>query len=73
MQPAAAGRQQFRKDSLRGGSQVLWTLVVVFFVLWILGLVDVFPVGGWVWLFFVIWVVALIASLATRGGTRTAQ
>ncbi|HSM84589.1 MAG TPA: DUF5670 family protein [Candidatus Limnocylindrales bacterium] len=43
---------------------MLWTIVVIFFVLWLLGLASVYSIGGWIWLFFVIWIVALIAQFA---------
>ena len=54
---------------------MLWTLAVIFFVLWILGLVGVYGVGAWIWLFFAIWIISLIAQLASgRGrGTSTVQ
>jgi hypothetical protein len=44
---------------------MLWTLAVIFFILWVLGLVHVFAIGAWIWLFFVIWVICLIARLAS--------
>jgi len=50
---------------------MLWTLAVIFFILWILGLAKLFAIGAWLWLFFVIWVVSLIVQLATRGRGRT--
>jgi len=45
---------------------MLWTIAVIFFILWVLGLVKVFAIGAWLWLFFVVWVVSLIAQMATR-------
>jgi len=50
---------------------MLWTLVAVFFTLWILGLGNVYTIGAWIWLFFVIWVIALIAAIVTHGRTAT--
>ncbi len=44
---------------------MLWTLAVIFFILWVLGLAHVFAIGAWIWLFFAIWVILLIAQLAT--------
>ncbi len=44
---------------------MLWTIAVIFFILWVLGLIHVFAIGAWIWLFFVIWVVSLIARLAS--------
>ncbi len=54
---------------------MLWTLAVIFFVLWILGLVGVYAIGAWIWLFFAIWIISLIAQLSSgRGrGTSTVQ
>jgi hypothetical protein len=49
---------------------MLWTLAVIFFILWILGLVKVFAIGAWLWLFFAIWVISLIVQVAMRGGGR---
>jgi hypothetical protein len=46
---------------------MLWTIVAIFFVLWILGLASVYTIGAWVWLFFAIWIIALIARVSTRG------
>ena len=47
---------------------MLWTLAVIFFVLWVLGLVGVYTIGAWIWLFFAIWVTSLIVQLATGRG-----
>lgn len=44
---------------------MLWTVAVIFFILWVLGLVHVVAIGAWIWLFFVIWVISLIAQLAS--------
>ncbi|HET9743308.1 MAG TPA: hypothetical protein VFQ00_11210 [Terriglobales bacterium] len=48
---------------------MLWTLAVIFFILWILGLVGVYAIGAWIWLFFAIWIISLIAQFT--GGRRT--
>lgn len=50
---------------------MLWLLFGVFLILWILGLLGVYSIGGWLWLFFAVWVVALFAQLllARRGPT----
>lgn len=44
---------------------MLWTIAVIFFILWVLGLVHVFSIGAWLWLFLAIWVVSVVAQLAT--------
>jgi hypothetical protein len=50
---------------------MLWTLAVIFFVLWILGLVGVYAIGAWIWLFFAIWIISLIAQLSSGRGRGT--
>jgi hypothetical protein len=39
---------------------MIWTAFVVFFVLWMLGVTNVIPLGPWVWVFLVFWIAALI-------------
>ncbi len=51
---------------------MLWTLFVIFAILWILGLANVYAIGAWIWLFFAIAVIALIWQLAAgRRGSPT--
>ncbi len=50
---------------------MLWTLAVIFFILWILGMVHVYAIGAWIWLFLAIWVISLVAQLAMRGGRKS--
>jgi hypothetical protein len=45
---------------------MLWTLAVIFFILWVLGLANVFAIGAWIWLFCAIWIICLIAQFTTR-------
>jgi hypothetical protein len=47
---------------------MLWTLAVIFFVLWVLGVVGVYAIGTWIWLFFAIWVISLVAQIASGRG-----
>lgn len=55
-----------------GGQQdMLWTLAVIFFILWIVGLAGAYAIGAWIWLFFAIWIISLIAQLAGAGRRRT--
>ena len=49
---------------------MLWTLAVIFFLLWILGLVAVYAIGAWIWLFCAMWIILLIAQFA-GGRNRT--
>ena len=44
---------------------MLWTLFVIFLILWALGLANVYTIGAWIWLFFVIALIVLIVQLAT--------
>ncbi len=48
---------------------MLWTLFVVFAILWILGLANVFAIGAWIWLFFAIAILSLVWQLARAGRT----
>lgn len=49
---------------------MIWTLFVVFFVLWLLGLGGIFAIGAWLWLFFAIWVISLIWAFAASRRTK---
>ncbi len=42
---------------------MLWTIFVILLVLWILGLVNVYSIGNFVWLLLVAAVVVLIIQL----------
>lgn len=41
---------------------MLWLLVVVFFILWILGLATVYTSAALTWLFFVLFIIFLISQ-----------
>ncbi len=45
---------------------MLWTIAVVFLVLWALGLVSSYTLGGFVHLLLVLAVVALVVGLVQR-------
>jgi hypothetical protein len=49
---------------------MLWTLAVIFFILWVLGLVGAYSIGAWIWLFCAIWIISLIAQFAGAGRRR---
>lgn len=49
---------------------MLWTLAVIFFILWILGFAGTYSIGAWIWLFFAIWIISLIAQFAGAGRRR---
>jgi len=42
---------------------MLWTIFVILLVLWILGLVNVYTIGNFVWLLLVAAVIVLIIQL----------
>jgi hypothetical protein len=43
--------------------QMLWTITVVLFVLWLLGMVSSYTLGGWIHLLLVLAVIVLIFNL----------
>ena len=43
---------------------MLWTLVVVFFILWILGLATVYTSAALTWLFFALFIIFLVWQFA---------
>ena len=45
---------------------MLWTLVVVFFILWILGLATVYTSAALTWLFFVLFIIFLVWAVCCR-------
>jgi Family of unknown function (DUF5670) len=53
-----------------GGDEMLWTLFVVLLVLWLLGVVSSYTLGGFIHILLVLAVVALIFQLIS--GRRTA-
>jgi Family of unknown function (DUF5670) len=48
---------------------MLWTIFVILLVLWLLGLVSGYTLGGFVWLLLVLAVVVLVINLIS--GRRT--
>lgn len=42
---------------------MLWTITVVLFVLWLLGMVSSYTMGGWIHLLLVLAVIVLIFNL----------
>jgi hypothetical protein len=47
---------------------MLWTITVILFVLWILGLVSGATMGWWIHILLVLAVVSLILAVIRRGG-----
>jgi hypothetical protein len=42
---------------------MLWTITIVLFILWILGLVSSYTLGGWIHILLVLAVIVLIFNL----------
>lgn len=47
---------------------MLWTITVILFVLWILGMVSGATLGWWIHLLLVLAVISLILAVIRRGG-----
>lgn len=47
---------------------MLWTITVILFVLWILGLVSGAQLGWWIHVLLVLAVISLILAVIRRGG-----
>jgi len=48
---------------------MLWTIVIILFILWLLGLVTSYTLGGFIHILLVLAVIALVIQLVT--GRRT--
>ncbi len=48
---------------------MLWTITIVLFILWILGLVSSYTMGGWIHILLVLAIIVLIFNLLS--GRRT--
>ena len=42
---------------------MLWTITIVLFILWVLGLVSIYTMGGWIHILLVLAVIVLIFNL----------
>jgi hypothetical protein len=47
---------------------MLWTITVILFVLWILGMVSGATMGWWIHILLVLAVISLILAVVRRGG-----
>jgi len=47
---------------------MLWTITVILFVLWILGIVSGAQLGWWIHVLLVLAVISLILAVIRRGG-----
>jgi hypothetical protein len=53
----------------KGGKQMLWTIFVILLVLWLLGVVSSYTIGGFIHLLLVLALVVLLINII--GGRRT--
>ena len=51
--------------NVSGGERLLWTIFVILLVLWLLGLVSSYTLGGFIHILLVLAVVVLILQLVT--------
>jgi hypothetical protein len=54
---AASPPTNFRRDSM------LWTITIILFVLWLVGMVSSYTLGGWIHILLVLAVIMLIFNL----------
>jgi Family of unknown function (DUF5670) len=48
---------------LSGAQPMLWTITIILFILWILGLVSSYTMGGWIHILLVLAIIVLIFNL----------
>src|SRR6266542_1828610 len=66
--PGMAPRARFRDLPLgQGGSSMLWTITIILFVLWALGMVSGATMGWWIHVLLLLAVIALIFAVMRRG------
>ena len=65
--PSKGGRTELYKAETehRKGSTMLWTLFVILLVLWLVGVVSSYTLGGFIHLLLVLAVLALVFQLLT--------
>src|SRR5436305_12976577 len=67
--PTTSKRQAVKLPGKEGKATMLWTIFVILLVLWLVGLVSSYTMGGFIHLLLVLAVVVLIINLIT--GRRT--
>src|SRR5438105_3174980 len=50
---------------MRGGKSMLWTLFVILFIMWLLGMVTSYTLGGFIHILLVLALVAVVIQLIT--------
>jgi uncharacterized membrane protein len=61
-QPSISLRLAATPKSLRR-TEMLWTITIILFILWILGLISSYTLGGWIHILLVLAVIVLIFNL----------
>jgi uncharacterized membrane protein len=46
-----------------GATNMLWTITIILFILWVLGLVSSYTLGGWIHILLVLALIVLIFNL----------
>jgi hypothetical protein len=62
---ATIGRDTKQGKPKPGGSYMLWTIFVILLVLWLLGLVSGYTLGGFIYILLVLAIVVLIINLVS--------
>jgi hypothetical protein len=55
-------RQKVKPDSTQE-NEMLWTITIILFILWIVGLVSSYTLGGWIHILLVLAIIVLIFNL----------
>jgi hypothetical protein len=61
--------KKLRSNTFKGGDFMLWTIFVILLVLWLLGLVSSYTLGGFIHILLVLAVVVLIINLLSGRST----
>jgi fatty acid desaturase len=56
-------RRGDRRRTPSGENIMLWTITIILFVLWLLGLVSSYTFGGWIHILLVLAVIVLVLNL----------
>ncbi len=50
-------------DLIQENDKMLWTITIILFILWIVGLVSSYTLGGWIHILLVLAIIVLIFNL----------
>jgi hypothetical protein len=59
----AANTHRTSISSLSGERPMLWTITIILFVLWLVGMVSSYTLGGWIHILLVLAIIVLIFNL----------